>query len=127
MTQQLRLQTEVGAEAIQGKGRADQFLIRCRNPGDPPVEISQQLTPLIDNADAPKPLFRANRGFQGRLQGRAQCSAAEHGLALTLHHRRWCQQWRRCPDGQLGRQHQQGDQGRANHRGITPLTTPFKR
>ena len=61
MTQQLRLQTEVGAETIQGKGRADQFLIRCRNPGDPPVEISQQLAPLIDNADAPKPLFRAHR------------------------------------------------------------------
>ena len=61
MTQKLRLQTEVGAEAIQSKGRADQFLIRCRDPGDPPIQISQQLTPLIENADAPKPLFRAHR------------------------------------------------------------------
>ena len=61
MTQQLRLQTEVRAEAIQGKGSTDKFLIRCRNSGDPPVEISQHLTQLIDNADAPKALFRAHR------------------------------------------------------------------
>ena len=127
VTQQLRLQPEVGAEAIQGKGRADQLLIRCWNPGNAPVQISQQLTAMIEDADAPHPLFRSYCGFEGRLQRWTKCSAGKESLALTLYHRWRCQQRRRCPEGQLGRQNQQGEQSGTNHRGVTPLTTPLKR
>ena len=127
MTQQLRLQPKVGAEAIQCKSCADQFLIRGRDPGDAPVQISQQLAALIENADAPHPLFRPHGSFQGRLQGWAKRTAAEQGLALALNHWWRRQQWRRCPKGQLRCQHQQSEQCGTNHKGVTPLTTPFKR
>ena len=101
MTQQLRFQPEVRAKAIQCKGRANKFLIRRWDPGNNPVQISQQLTALIENTDTPHPLFRTNSGFESRLQRRTKCSPAKQGLALALHHGWWGQQrWRR-PEGQL--------------------------
>ena len=107
MTQQLRFQPEVGTEAIQSKGRADQFLIGCWNTGNPPVQISQQMAALIHNADAPHPLFRTYSGFQGRLQCGTKRSTGEQRLALALNHRWRCQQRSCCPQRQLGRQQKQ--------------------
>ena len=85
--------TEIGAKAIEGKGRAQQFLIGGWYPRPGAIHICQQPPTGVGHADAPDRGFRADHRGQLLLQPRTT------DLAL-----------------QLGQTHRGGQGGQHRHR-----------
>ena len=68
----------VRAEAIEGEGRAHQFLVGGRRAGPLAVDIGQQTAAAVGHRYAPHPPFSGQDRFQARLQGRAAHLVLQH-------------------------------------------------
>ena len=68
MAQQLRAQPLVWPQTIQGEGGADQLLIGGGDPWKPAIEIGQELTAIVQDADAPGRIRTTHGGSDPALQ-----------------------------------------------------------
>ena len=91
---QLGAEAIVGAEPVEGIGRAHQLLVGGRDPGPAAIEVGQEPPLGIGNGDTPEGGLAANRCQQALLQG----GATQLALQLGQANRRW-----RCRHGGQGR------------------------
>ncbi|CAI8168300.1 MAG: Uncharacterised protein [Synechococcus sp. CC9902] len=131
MAEQLGSQPLIGAEAIQRKCSADQLLIGCWNSGQPAVQIGQQLSAIIQNADAPGCCGPTDSGANGALELWAERALHTTRQSLALDRGRWLQQLdslsRRAEDSQNQKAGVRQTPHGKPHGRSSPLTTPETR